>query len=144
MGLLFSSVRKFKGEKAKMFFVHRLVCWTFHGPPPTSNHQVNHINENPLDNRASNLEWVTRDENNEKYWGHRRKSKPKWIRPGTFDYVKDDTLLLLLRDRVSTYRIGELLGVTNQAVSQRIRRILGHSIQENRRQSKIQSPCPPG
>jgi len=42
---------------------HRLVCAAFHGSPPTPSHEVNHRNGDRTDNRACNLEWVTRSEN---------------------------------------------------------------------------------
>jgi hypothetical protein len=43
--------------------VHRLVCLTFIGPPPTNKHEVNHKDRNRLNARVSNLEWTTRSEN---------------------------------------------------------------------------------
>lgn len=43
--------------------VHRLVALTFLGPAPTSSHVVNHKNGDHHDNRAENLEWTTRAEN---------------------------------------------------------------------------------
>lgn len=49
--------------KAKTIGVHRLIAEAFIGPPPTSQHQVNHKNGVKSDNRAANLEWVTCSEN---------------------------------------------------------------------------------
>lgn len=47
----------------KTYKVHRLVCEAFHGPAPSSKHIVLHLNEEPTDNRAENLRWGTRKEN---------------------------------------------------------------------------------
>jgi len=43
--------------------VHRLVAFAFLGPPPTSDHEINHIDGDRTNNRVTNLEWVTRQEN---------------------------------------------------------------------------------
>lgn len=43
--------------------VHRLVCEAFHGPAPTSSHQVAHGDGTRRNNRADNLRWATRAEN---------------------------------------------------------------------------------
>ena len=43
--------------------IHRAVCEAFHGPAPTPQHVVLHLNEDGLDNQPSNLRWGTRKEN---------------------------------------------------------------------------------
>ena len=49
-------------------FIHLNVLWilvatAFHGPKPTKEHVVDHIDTNRRNNRADNLRWVTRLEN---------------------------------------------------------------------------------
>ena len=48
-------------------YIHRLVCEAFHGAPPASNYQVNHIDCDRQNNCVENLEWCTASENI--YWG---------------------------------------------------------------------------
>lgn len=49
-------------EKRKTYIVSRLIAQLFI-PNPNSLPEVNHINENKLDNRACNLEWCSREYN---------------------------------------------------------------------------------
>lgn len=55
-------VNLYKDGKGKTFKVHRLVVTSFIGPIPRGM-VVNHINENKLDNRLSNLEICTQKKN---------------------------------------------------------------------------------
>lgn len=47
----------------KRFTIHRLVCTTFHGPPPTDDAQAAHLDGNRDNNHAINLAWKTPSEN---------------------------------------------------------------------------------
>ena len=60
-GNTYPTMRHFGGKDC-----HVLICVTFHGPRPTVNgirYECDHINGDPTDYRACNLEWVTPAEN---------------------------------------------------------------------------------
>jgi hypothetical protein len=42
---------------------HRIVARTFHGPPPTPQHQVAHNDGNPSNNSVENIRWATAKDN---------------------------------------------------------------------------------
>lgn len=52
-----------KNKKSKSFKVHRLVGFAFLGEPPKGKEIINHIDGNPINNNANNLEWCNQKEN---------------------------------------------------------------------------------
>ncbi len=58
----YAIVSIYENGKQKHLYVHRLVAKAFL-PNPNNKPQVNHIDGNPKNNNASNLEWVTGSEN---------------------------------------------------------------------------------
>jgi hypothetical protein len=59
---LYEQIHLCKNRKSKNFLVHRIVAQAFI-PNTFNKSQVNHIDENKFNNKASNLEWVTQSEN---------------------------------------------------------------------------------
>lgn len=62
-GYLLVNVRFDDDPKRKAHLVHRLVCLTFHGPPPHSDSLVRHLNDVKTDNRPENLAWGDKSDN---------------------------------------------------------------------------------
>lgn len=62
----YPSVNLSNNKKKMTYMVHRLVAIAFI-PNPDNKPQVNHIHGIKADNRASELEWVTRMENTQHY-----------------------------------------------------------------------------
>lgn len=66
----YKRVHLFKNGKGKHYGVHRLVAIAFI-PNPDNLPEVNHKDENPSNNNVENLEWCTREYNNN--YGSRNK-----------------------------------------------------------------------
>lgn len=47
----------------KEYKAHHIVCTAFHGPCPTSKHEVGHKDDDRSNNAPSNLQWITRKDN---------------------------------------------------------------------------------
>jgi hypothetical protein len=52
-------------EKGKYFTttLHRIICMTFHGLPPTKKYTASHLDGNCLNNKSLNLMWETQKDN---------------------------------------------------------------------------------
>lgn len=68
----YASVMLYKNGRGIRELVHRLVCLTFLGNPPKGMTDVNHKDENKLNNCLDNLEWCTR-KYNLNYGNHNRR-----------------------------------------------------------------------
>lgn len=52
-----------KGKKPKDFYIHRMVAEVFHGPAPNPGDHADHEDKDITNNKASNVEWKTREQN---------------------------------------------------------------------------------
>lgn len=77
------------GQEGPKCAVHRLVCIAFHGHPP-KDHEVGHLDGNPMNNTPSNLAWVTRSENAKHKQIHGTAPDYGTLRWGTRKVFKDD------------------------------------------------------
>lgn len=51
-------------------FVHDVVALAYHGPRPSADHEVRHLDGNGKNNRPDNLKWGTQEENTEDRYRH--------------------------------------------------------------------------
>lgn len=73
-GYLFVNLHK-NNDRGKPYYLHRLVAMAFL-PNPNNYQEVNHRDENPKNNNVDNLEWCTR-EYNENYGTKRQRGIEK-------------------------------------------------------------------
>ena len=80
-------------QKPKGFLVHRLVAEAFI-PNPKNKPEVNHKNSIRNDNSVKNLEWATREENNQHAWDY-----------GNKKFVKTDKFVKSVRRNILKARL---------------------------------------
>ena len=99
--------------------VHQLVCFAFHGPPPSPKHEVAHWDGNALNNRPSNLRWATHQENKHDD-DIRLGATPRGSRNGQATLTETDVknIRALLDTGLSQENIGRLFGVSQTTVWQ--------------------------
>ena len=102
----------YKNKKPKTFQVHRLVAQAFI-PKLDNLPEVNHKNENPLDNRVENLEWCNRDYN--MHYGNIREKQ--LIGKGYKKINQYDLQGNFIKCWDKTLQITEKLGISKQSIS---------------------------
>lgn len=88
-----------KNGTTKNYNIHRLVAEAFI-PNPDKLECVNHIDENKLNNRVDNLEWMSRGDNTNYGHGHQKMVETK-IKKGTM--YKKKVIQLLNNKIISIY-----------------------------------------
>lgn len=89
-----------KNEGSRRRFIHRIIAEYF-VPNPECKPYVNHIDNNPLNNHYTNLEWVTNKENRIHYVS---KFQPSWNGSKRFISDKDKENIIQLRSLGVSYK----------------------------------------
>lgn len=88
------------------FPVHQLVCRAFHGEPPTPQHEPNHKDSDRTNNRADNLEWVTRKENLQ--WAKQQGRNNRGDRNGHSTITESDVLQIIHLLKTTQQKHGDI------------------------------------
>lgn len=82
-------------RNGKQYAVHRLVAEAFLGPPPSESSTVDHINQDKLDNRLSNLRWADKTLQNSNRGKFRlaQNAVPIEVNLGTGTWIKFDSVV---------------------------------------------------
>ena len=79
----YCNVYLYNADGRKFFLVHRLVAQAF-VPNPNKYPEINHKDENPLNNCAENLEWCT-SKYNSNYGTHKEKLRQRMLENNPFE-----------------------------------------------------------
>lgn len=102
------------GVNGTTHLVHRLIALTFIGPQPSPSHTVDHLNQDPDDNRVENLRWATRAEQRANQGKRKRQRTSK---PVLLTSPSGDT-----REYPSTMAAGEAIGANPGNISNAVHR----------------------
>ena len=98
----FEGIRKF-------MLLSRLVCFTHHGPPGKDEIEVDHINGDSTDNRAENLQWITKSKHSKKTHAARKDRRSRGI-PIMKVSVDDEKIIHQYKSYVETSKIEGITG----------------------------------
>jgi len=108
----------YKNRKAKPHKVHRLVAYAFIPNDNIFKTEINHLNEDKIDNRVENLEWCTRKENANYGTRTERSTKANMNHPKKSKQVNQYSLDgNFIRSFPSTKEIERQLGFFQESIS---------------------------
>lgn len=109
-----------KNQKSKSFRIHRLVAIAF-VPNSKNKKEINHIDSNPLNNKASNLEWVTHSENMKHASKYGNRKPKKYEHELIKDYLNNKLLVseIQLKYNINNGKMWNILAKHNVDTSKR-------------------------
>ena len=118
-GIPYLSVALFKNKVRKQFSIHRLVAESF-CDNSQNKPEVNHIDNNPSNNCANNLEWVTTQENIAHRHKQGRSSSAKGVDNPNSKISEEDVnqiRKLLNESKLSQQKIADMFSINQGTVS---------------------------
>ena len=96
----------------EMSMLHRIVAQAFIGPRPDDRHEINHKDGNKRNNAVTNLEWVTRSQNNQHAYdtglrGPRNKGRR----------LTREQAIIIRTSTLSTLELAQQFGITRNLVT---------------------------
>lgn len=113
----------FEGKKVTKM-AHVLVCEAFHGPPPSKQHQVRHLDGSRSNNCPGNLAWGTPKENADDRRRHRRDHLGSRHPNAKLDEHDIVAIFCLARKGRTGQEIGQLFGLDRNQVNKILTRQL--------------------
>lgn len=68
-------VSLWENGKGRTFYVHQIVCISYHGPRPSPRHHAAHRDGDKMNNTPGNVQWVTKEENEADKIAHGRSNR---------------------------------------------------------------------
>lgn len=66
------------GRKNRTLYIHRLICYTFRGPPPEEGMEAGHLDDDGNNNAEKNILWLTKGQNQSMKWTNHKTKDHKW------------------------------------------------------------------
>ncbi len=105
-----------KNNKAKTYTVHRLVALAYVANSENAS-EINHKDGDKTNNRASNLEWCSRSENNQHAYDIGLNTPKKGSLNGNSKLKEKEVLWIKrLKDKLSKEILSEMFGVSTRAI----------------------------
>ena len=110
----YACVTLYRNNTKRGYLVSRVVCASFHGPPPTDSHHAAHTDGDKLNNRPGNLRWATQEENEADKIGHGTRLRGEAM---VISKLTDDQVRAIRADTRRQHTIALDFGVTQSLIS---------------------------